>query len=452
MLTLYFGALRRLSRNVLLYLAAAALIGLAFDGGVFTVLFNLYLLRVGFGPEFIGQANSAGLLAFAVASLPSGPLGTRFGVRRVMVLGLALMGLCGLLGPSVNLFIPEPWVGATIVTLWIVMYTGMAFFFVNAVPFVMEIANDEERSQAFSLQTALISLFAFTGALLGGFLPRLFAGWLGVDLTDPAPYRFPLILSASVLFVPIWIILRIRSGTSVSTSAQALGDPSPSSIATPQPDPVIADSAPRRLFGQWASPVMITVLLLSTVRFFQVGGIATAFTFFNVYMDTQLMVAPEQIGIIAALARLGGVFLALFTPVVIAKWGAPSAVLVASTVSTLSLLPLALVPHPIAAGMGYIGVTAFASMRYPAFMFFCMTLVPPSWRSTVAGMGEFFGGLSFALMAFVGGYMIAWTGFPVLFLSGMMLTLIGTALFFFWYILPTRAKPLPEPLPSNPAA
>ncbi len=449
MLTLYFGALRRLSRNVLLYLAAAALIGIAFDGGVFTVLFNLYLLRVGFGPEYIGQVNSAGLLAFAVASLPAGPLGARFGVRRLLILGLAVMGLCGLLAPVVNLVLPLGWAGATIVTLWSIMYTGMAFFFVNAVPFVMEIANDEERSQAFSLQTALISLFAFTGALLGGFLPRLFAGWLNVDLGDPAPYRLPLILAASVLFISIWIILRIRSNAPVAVPAPSTTEPVQAPPPLPQAE--IQDRTPRRLFGQWASPVMVTVLLLSTVRFFQVGGIATSFTFFNVYMDTELLVAPEQIGIVAALGRLGGVFLALFTPVVIAKWGAANAVLFASAVSTFSLVPLALVPIPAVAGLGYFGVTAFASMRYPAFMFFCMTLVPANWRGTVAGMGEFFGGLSFALIAFIGGYMIAWAGFPVLFLTGAFLTLIGTVLFYFWYMAPARSKTLSDPLPSNPA-
>lgn len=444
MLIHYFGGLRGLSRNVLFYLAATALIGISFDGGVFTVLFNLFLLRLGFGPEYIGLVNSAGLLAFALASLPAGPIGTRFGTRRLLVIGLMLMGFGGLAVPIFAPMLPVAWMGGVIIALWIVMYTGMAIYFVNAVPFIMEISSESERSQAFSLQTAVLSLAAFTGALLGGFLPRLFTIGLGVDLQDPAPYRFPLIMSGTILLFSIWLILQVRRTA-------------PEASATVQTAPALAPStapvaAPRRIGWLRVSPIMSTILLLSTVRLFQVSGVATSFTFFNVYMDTKLMVAPEQIGIIAAIARLIGVGLALVTPYAISRIGAPNTVLLASVVSTVSLLPLALVATPFAAGLGHIGVTAFSSMRFPAFMIYCMSLVPANWRGTVAGLGEFFGGISFAVIAYVGGYIISSQGFPPLFLIGAALTFIGTLLFFVWYVIPDRGKRAPEPVPSGPVA
>ena len=56
---------RTFNRSIRLYLLATLLLGLSVDG-VYAVLFNLYLLRLGYNPEFIGLANAAGL-AFIVA-------------------------------------------------------------------------------------------------------------------------------------------------------------------------------------------------------------------------------------------------------------------------------------------------------------------------------------------------------------------------------------------------
>ena len=68
----------RFNRDVRLYLVTAGLVGFCWIG-IYLVLFNLYLLRLGYGPEFIGTVNAAGSLAYAVFSLPAGALGGRWG-------------------------------------------------------------------------------------------------------------------------------------------------------------------------------------------------------------------------------------------------------------------------------------------------------------------------------------------------------------------------------------
>jgi MFS family permease len=419
---------------VLLYLAATALLGLSFDGGVFTVLFNLYLLRLDFGPEFIGHVAAAGLLAFSLASLAAGSMGERWGYRAMMVLGLVMIVAGGTLLPLGEM-LPAHWLAASIFSLYILMFTGLGLYFVNAVPYVMSISRDHERNQAFSMQTALLALAAFTGSLAGGFFPRLFAGWFGLSIQDPAAYRYPLVLAAAMLLPSIWILFRIRRPTA---EAQ---------LETPVPveeHPTNAVPVTPSRFGLY-SPVIITLLLLSIVRFFQVSGSATVYTFFNVYMDTTLTVPTAQIGLLAAFARLIGVFAALSTPLLITRWGAPRTVLMASLVGTISILPLALFPFWAAAGLGYIGVVALSSMRFPAFMIFSMALVPPNWRGTLAGFGEFSGGLSFTALAFVGGSMAEAYGFGTLFMLGGALTLVGTLLFYLWFMLP-RNRRVPAPV------
>ena len=187
------------------------------------------------------------------------------------------------------------------------------------------------------------------------------------------------------------------------------------------------------------------MLLLSVVRFFHVAGVAVAGTFFNVYMDTALNVATVHIGIISGSARLLGFVVALLTPAVVTRWGAPRAVMFASTISAAGLIPLALIPVWPAAGLGFIGVMSMSSMRYPAYMLYSMDVVPARWRGMLAGMGETFGGMSFALLALVGGYIINGQGYAALFLFGSGLVLVGNTLFYLWFMFP-RARRLSTPV------
>jgi hypothetical protein len=135
---------------------------------------------------------------------------------------------------------------------------------------------------------------------------------------------------------------------------------------------------------------------------------------------------------------------ALLTPYLVMRWGAPRTVVIASLISTVALIPLALIPHWAAAGLGMIGVTALASMRFPAFMIYSMSLVPPASRASLAGAGEFAGGMAFGALALAGGFVVAGQGFPPLFLMGSGLTLIGTLLFYLWFMFP-RDKRVPVP-------
>ena len=79
MIRQYVRAFGEFSRNVRLFLFASSLIGFAVFGGVYPVLFNLFLLRLGYGPEFIGLTRAVSLLSYAVLSPPAGALGARWG-------------------------------------------------------------------------------------------------------------------------------------------------------------------------------------------------------------------------------------------------------------------------------------------------------------------------------------------------------------------------------------
>ena len=77
MATDYMEVFRSFNRNVRLYLIVHVFIGLAWFG-VFFVLSNLYLLRLGFGPQSIGVMNSVMMHANALFCHFAGVLGKRW--------------------------------------------------------------------------------------------------------------------------------------------------------------------------------------------------------------------------------------------------------------------------------------------------------------------------------------------------------------------------------------
>ena len=82
--------LRLFSRDLRLFLVSAILVSLAWDG-IRAVLLNLYLLRLGYGQEFVGLVNGVGALAFALWCPPAGAMGTRWGSRKMLIAGVSLL-------------------------------------------------------------------------------------------------------------------------------------------------------------------------------------------------------------------------------------------------------------------------------------------------------------------------------------------------------------------------
>jgi len=56
--------------------------------GVAAVLFNLYVLRLGYTVEFLGILGGIGFAVYALVSLPAGAIGARIGLRRAVSLGI----------------------------------------------------------------------------------------------------------------------------------------------------------------------------------------------------------------------------------------------------------------------------------------------------------------------------------------------------------------------------
>lgn len=407
MVSAYLQKLRLFSRDARFYLITAGLYGFTMDG-IYAVLLNLYLLRLGYGPEFIGLVNAAAAFVFTVFCLPAGALGARWGSRRMMIAGVGLLVAGGGLLPLVE-SIPTIWQARWLLATNSLAGLGLALYLVNGIPFLMGATGLEERSHAFSVQMALGPLAGFTGSLLGGVLPKVFSNVLSVSRDKPASYRYPLLLAALLLIPGMLALMTTREVRTKQVQGRAT-------------------EAGRGPYG-----LIILIALIVVLRF---AGQGTALTFFNVYLDAGLHTSTALIGVLSAARQLLSVPAALIAPLLVAQWGNARTIVLGSLGIALSMLPLALIPHWSAAGLGFMGVAALFSMTTAPFRVFSQEIVSPGWRAAMSGAMMTGAGLSSSAMAFGGGYLISALGYSGLFLTGAGLTVAGALLFWAYFRVP----------------
>jgi predicted MFS family arabinose efflux permease len=99
----------------------------------------------------------------------------------------------------------------------------------------------------------------------------------------------------------------------------------------------------------------------------------------------------------------------------------------------IMLVPFALIPQWAVAGGSFMAMLVLVSLARPAYMVYSQEVIPPGWRGLMSAFTTMSIGLSWAIMAFGGGYMIAWVGYRPLFLSGACLTGLGALLFWSYF-------------------
>lgn len=397
MIARWIARVRGFSRRTRLLLLASALVGFAFQG-VYSVLRSLYLLRLGHGPESIGLISSISLLLFALFCLPSGALAVRIGTRRMLMAGLGVVSLSFVVLPFLQMLprgAPLIWT----VVPFALLGLGFAPYTATSGPALMASTREGDRDRVFALSGALFPSAGVLGNLVGGFIPGLLAPVLAMSLEQPAPYGYPLWLAAAVVAVAVWTLSRTR-GLGLEREERA---------------------------GRTSEPVpwkpIAAMALFSLLR--SAGG-NTCQTFFIVYLDAALALPTSWIGVLSSLGLLVSVLGALAMPRLVARWDRGRTMVWGVLGAGISMLPLALVPHWSAAGLGYLGVQSFSAISLAAYGIHQMTLVAPRWRTLMAGATSTTMGLSWAGLSLGGGYMITSLGYRSLFLVAAGLTAIGS--------------------------
>jgi len=423
MLAEYWQKLRMLNREVRLYLVSLALVSLA-QFGIGTLLTNLYLIRLAYGPGFIGLFNGLGLLLVAGFSLPAGALGAQWGTRRTMIAGMTLM-IAGFGLLPLGELAPANWRSLWLLATSCVRGLGTCLFLVTSSPFLTEATSPVERDHAFSVESALYALGSFLGSLIGGLLPGLFATTVGTSLDQPAPYRQALLV-AVVLSIPALVILAaIREARPPRVRRRGAGRLQ-ERVAERGPFPVAPVAAMAAFVAlRWA-------------------GVGATSVFFNVYLDASLKVSTERIGAAVSASQLACVLFAMAMPPLVARWGRARTIWVGELARLPFLLPLALVPHWGVASLGRIGSDGLGGMTRPAYIVYGQEIVARPWRGVMSGALSMATALGLAAMSVGGGYVVEAQGYRAAFLMAAGLIAASSLVFWTYSRVPRPARTTPD--------
>jgi MFS family permease len=422
------------SGNARRFLLSATLAGFTYSG-VYFLLANLFLARLGYDAAFIGLFIATGAASFAVSSLPAGIMGRRLGPRRSMIGGYLLL-MTGLTLLSMAAVVPLAWRSAWLLSCCALREFGNSFYIVNANPFLMETTGEEERRFVFAARGAVVPLAGFFGALAGGVLPIWTATILETNETDPVTFLVPLLFGGCLL-LPGWIALlrtqeevdvqqgaapnnatTLNNGTTLENTSAPTASVAATAEAersTPPGDPTVFPLGP--------------VFTMMGVGLLYIAAMSASMSFFNLYMDQELGVSTSRIGSVLAIGQLLAAPAGLMLAPLSARLGYDRTFALSAVGVVLGALLLGLSGTWLMASVGAVTITALSAIAFPAITVYQQELVHPDWRPVMSGAYMMSVALSWSALASGGGYFITEVGYQPLFLLGAALTAAGVVLF-----------------------
>lgn len=408
-----------LSRDVWLWLVSAFFTGFCtLFGGIYGTQMNLYLLKLGHGPQVLGQINGAfwvGMALFALVTAWLVPvLG---GVRNAAAVGLGLVALGQVLFPLPTLLGEEPtltWLSATLMTASV----GLTLYAVNIWPFMAARIEPDKRKYGFAGHLCLVPVGGMAGARLSGKL----AFWFS-DAAQPTPASLALTLLVAGLVLCIGVLALCLIGKEA---------------------PEVEGDVPRVVASQrearGAAPVLVIALMV-VVMIFDVSGEGIGRVFKNAYMATDLKLDEDFIAILLSYGQLVAALAVFGTPALITRLGLPWTFMLTTLGMSLGLAVISTIPHWAAAGAGYAILIGFSQMAMASKQQYAMEVVAERYRPHIAGFMQFAQTGTVFVLSMVGGQALAdGLTYPQLFNLVAVSTAVAAVLFYFFFVRTPRGE------------
>jgi MFS family permease len=400
----YFRRIGMFSRNARLFLSATFLNG--FTIGIWTVLFNLYLLELGFHEDFIGYTFLLGGLAAGLAAFPVGIVCDKIGRKKSLLIGV----MVGSVFNAILVCTSNP-----ILLLTASLFGGFGglfgiMFWVVGPPFIMENSEPEERTHLFSINFATFFLSMMAGSFAGGFLPRVFGSLLGVGSESVMVYRVTLAVSVVFLFLSLLPFHAIKERQYQQNNATMSSRLSLKAIQS------------RAVMGK----LVLTSGLLGL-------GAGLILPFFNVFFQNRLQATPEQIGIIFALGNVMTAVGIVLAPVLSGRLGKVRAVAFTQFSSIPFILGIAFSLNLGFAVVSYLARGVLMVMGAPIYQNIAMEVVQTEERATTSGLMQMADRIPRAVGSSIAGQMMTGGSYVLPYMITSVLYFFGTTLFLAFF-------------------
>lgn len=416
----YVARIRFFSRNARLFIVHV--VGMDVIYGTWLVLFNLYLLAVGFDIAFVGLRILIESIARGLTSVPAGLISDRIGRKLSFILGDGIGAAMALIAISTT---DAP-------LLLVTAAIGGVFSALHGVAepaFMAENSQDFERVHLFSVSAGTRTAAMIIGSALAGLLP------LVVGAAD-ATAKIEIYRTASYLGIAGWFASLIPAILLQQIAAESTE----------------RGSEQKGLFANVRHPGRIWRLTIPEALIGLGGGFVVPLM--NVFFRRGVGSEEVEIGAIFSAGQAFLVVASFLAPLVAARFGKVGSVVATRALSIPFILLFAFIPNLgseelsllYLVGLAYIGRITLMNMAGPVRLTFAMEILDAGERGTQVGIEQaFFAGAS-GVTSYIGAQMMNAGDFQTPFL--LMAASYTFASVLFWRFFGQRETEL-EVLPTG---
>lgn len=361
---------RKLSRNALLYLAAALFFYVS--NGAFGMLQGIYIKELNIGEDFLGLIISLRTISMAAFSIPCAVFVNKFGKKKGIFYAMLIIPLLIIFQG----YFENRWV---ILLLAVLQGGANSFLTVSEGPFFMENSTEKNRLTLFSYAFA-DNVFS---SMMGYYVFGHISGKLGQTYNIVGALKYSIILSGIFGIAACFFAAMIKEKKEIEIKENSVFY--------------------KDMFNVLRNKNSLNFLIYNCIIGFGAGLVVP---YFNVYLKYKVNIGTEQIGVIMSLAQgamgIGG----LITPHLAKRYGRVKTILACQVASIPFLMLIALPPSVLIVSIALFMRNALMNMSGPIVGNMSMEMVAPNERSIFASVNNISGNLSRGLSAVVAGFIM----------------------------------------------
>jgi MFS family permease len=394
--------------NARLYLVNLVITGAAM--GVFRLLFNFFVLSLGFDEAMLGNLVTTSSLTALIVALPMGYLADLLGRKASLLASGVFMAL------AIGAMVIWPF-AATLFAANVIFGIAQSLSGVTMSPFLMENSGEKERTYLFSFAAGFQMVSNSVGNWLGGYLPTWIGSYQSSSATSSEAYGGSLVIVAIVAALAVIPLVFLKTPRLERSERSVFA---PVSYAMKHPGTL----------GKLILPMFITSIGAGLIMPFQ-----------NVFFRQVHNASDPVIGSIFAWGSLSMGIGLLIAPPLASKVGKIQMVVITQALSIPFLIMLGFAPWFWVSVMAYYVRVALMNMSSPVYQTFVMEHVEPSARATVASLNSMAWNFGWAFSPTISGLLQVRYGFSVPFMGTILLYTLSVYLYwvFFWK---GKAKPV----------